>query len=89
MSKTKDQKGESIQLADVWSDPPVDEVGSPVRSIPNKDYLRELATLEVELVKLQQWIKHEGGRVVIVFEGRDAAGKGGAIKTVMLRLNPR
>ena len=90
MSKTKDQKGESsVRLAAVWADPPVDEVGSPVRSIANKDYLRELATLEVELVKLQQWIKHEGGRVVTVFEGRDAAGKGGAIKTVMLRLNPR
>jgi polyphosphate kinase len=79
----------SERLAHVWSDPPVDERGSPVPSIGNKDYLRELAKLQVELVKLQQWIKHAGLKVVVVFEGRDAAGKGGAIKTIMLRLNPR
>jgi polyphosphate kinase 2 len=90
MTKTKDlRRGDSDRLADVWSDPPVDEVGSAARSIPNKIYQREMATLQVELVKLQQWIKHAGLKVVIVFEGRDAAGKGGAIKTIMLRLNPR
>jgi polyphosphate kinase len=77
------------ELADVWPDPPVDEAGSPIRSLPNKVYRSELAELQVELVKLQQWIKHVGRKVVIVFEGRDAAGKGGAIKTIMLRLNPR
>jgi polyphosphate kinase 2 len=77
------------RLADVWPDPPVDEAGSRVRTIKNKEYLRELATLQVELVKLQEWIKHAGLKVVVVFEGRDAAGKGGAIKTIMLRLNPR
>jgi polyphosphate kinase len=81
--------GETASLAQVWPDPPVDEAGAGARSIPNKEYLRELATLQVELVKLQQWIKHAGLKVVIVFEGRDAAGKGGAIKTIMLRLNPR
>jgi polyphosphate kinase 2 len=84
-----DGKGESAKLADVWADPPVDEIGSPVRTIPNKLYLKELTKLEVELVKLQQWIKHAGLKVVVVFEGRDAAGKGGVIKTIMLRLNPR
>jgi polyphosphate kinase 2 len=90
MTKTKDVRGrDSDRLAEVWSDPPVDEVGSAARSLPNKVYLREMATLQVELVKLQQWIKHAGLKVVIVFEGRDAAGKGGVIKTIMLRLNPR
>jgi polyphosphate kinase 2 len=90
MTKTKDVRArDSERLADVWSDPPVEEVGSTARSIPNKIYQREMATLQVELVKLQQWIKHAGLKVVIVFEGRDAAGKGGAIKTIMLRLNPR
>jgi polyphosphate kinase 2 len=59
------------------------------RQISNKDYLRELTKLQVELVKLQEWIRHQGMRVVIVFEGRDAAGKGGAIKTITLSLNPR
>ena len=90
MAKVKgDQQHDSVRLAGVWPDPPVDEVGSPVRTIPNKVYLRELATLQIELVKLQQWIKHAGLKVVILFEGRDAAGKGGAIKTILLRLNPR
>ena len=76
-------------LEAVWPDPPVDEVGSEVRTIGNKDYLRELSRLQVELVKLQEWIKHEASKVVVLFEGRDAAGKGGAIKTITLRLNPR
>ena len=76
-------------LADVWPDPPVDEHGSLVPTISNKAYRRELASLQVELVKLQEWIKFSGRRVVVVFEGRDAAGKGGAIKTITLRLNPR
>ena len=73
----------------VFPDPPVDTAGSPVRSINNKFYLAELARLHVELVKLEEWIKVTGRKVVIIFEGRDAAGKGGAIKTITLRLNPR
>ncbi|HLB44394.1 MAG TPA: polyphosphate kinase 2 [Candidatus Limnocylindrales bacterium] len=73
----------------VFPDPPVDELGSPVRTISNKQYLAELAKLHVELVKLQEWIKSETQKVVLIFEGRDAAGKGGAIKTITLRLNPR
>jgi polyphosphate kinase len=87
--KTTQRTHSGDGLTDVWPDPPVDEVGSPTRGIKNKDYLRELARLEIELVKLQEWIRHEGMRVVIVFEGRDAAGKGGAIKTITLRMNPR
>jgi polyphosphate kinase 2 len=52
-------------------------------------YEDELAKLQTELVKLQEWIKHKGLRVVILFEGRDAAGKGGAIKRITECLNPR
>ncbi|MGA3133680.1 MAG: polyphosphate kinase 2 [Terracidiphilus sp.] len=52
-------------------------------------YERELSRLQVELVKLQEWIRHEGLRVVVLFEGRDAAGKGGAIKRIAESLNPR
>ncbi len=52
-------------------------------------YEKELRRLQVELVKLQEWIKHEGLRVVVLFEGRDAAGKGGAIKRITESLNPR
>ena len=55
----------------------------------NKFYLRELGRLHVELVKLQEWIKHEGRKVVVLFEGRDAAGKGGVIKRITQPLNPR
>lgn len=55
----------------------------------NCNYERELCRLQVELVKLQEWIRHEGLRVVVLFEGRDAAGKGGAIKRITETLNPR
>ena len=55
----------------------------------NKAYLLELARLQLELVKLQEWIRQQGLRVVVVFEGRDAAGKGGVIKTITQSLNPR
>jgi polyphosphate kinase 2 len=52
-------------------------------------YNRELARLQQELVKLQYWIKDQGLKVVVIFEGRDAAGKGGVIKRITQRLNPR
>lgn len=52
-------------------------------------YFRELFRLQGELVKLQEWVAHTGEKVVILFEGRDAAGKGGAIKRITQRLNPR
>jgi polyphosphate kinase len=52
-------------------------------------YFRELFRLQGELVKLQDWVVHTGERIVVLFEGRDAAGKGGAIKRITQRLNPR
>ncbi len=54
-----------------------------------RHYFRELFGLQRELVKLQDWVQHSGHKVVIVFEGRDAAGKGGVIKRITQRLNPR
>ncbi len=54
-----------------------------------KAYEQELARLQVELVKLQEWVKHKGLRVAVVFEGRDAAGKGGVIKRIVERVSPR
>ena len=54
-----------------------------------KEYEKELVRLQLELVKLQHWVKHAGLRVVLVFEGRDAAGKGGTIKRIIEPLNPR
>ena len=57
--------------------------------LKGKDYGRELAKLHVELVKLQQWVLKEGLKVCVVFEGRDGAGKGGAIKAITERVSPR
>jgi polyphosphate kinase 2 len=59
------------------------------KKLKNKAYEKELAHLQIELVKLQEWIKHKGLKVVVIFEGRDAAGKGGVIKRITMRLNPR
>ena len=55
----------------------------------NARYERELARQHIELVKLQEWIRHEGLKIVVIFEGRDAAGKGGVIKRITQCLNPR
>jgi polyphosphate kinase 2 len=57
--------------------------------LPKKVYERELRRLQAELVKVQEWVKAEGQRIVVVFEGRDAAGKGGTIKRITQYLNPR
>lgn len=57
--------------------------------LPKKEYESELEKLQGELVKLQYWVKKTGQRVVIVFEGRDAAGKGGVIKRITERVSPR
>ena len=57
--------------------------------LKRKDYDKELEKLHVELVKLQEWVKHKGLKVCIVFEGRDGAGKGGTIKAITERVSPR
>jgi polyphosphate kinase 2 len=57
--------------------------------LSRKDYDEQLEKLHVELVKLQEWVKHSGARVCIVFEGRDGAGKGGTIKAITERVSPR
>jgi polyphosphate kinase len=59
------------------------------KKLDKKEYEKELATLQTELVKMQYWSKHSGYRLVILFEGRDAAGKGGTIKRIAEPLNPR
>ncbi len=66
------------------------EIGQVTKGkIKKKIYEAELGKLQIELVKLQEWIKHAGLKVVVIFEGRDAAGKGGVIKRITQRLNPR
>ena len=73
--KTDDQKSVQAEKSD--------------KKLKKKVYERELAKLQIELVKLQEWIKHKGLKVIVIFEGRDAAGKGGVIKRITQSLNPR
>ena len=63
--------------------------GEGPRKLPRQLYETELYRLQGELVKMQEWMRTEGARIVVIFEGRDAAGKGGAIKRVTEFLNPR
>ncbi|MEV0084849.1 polyphosphate kinase 2 [Saccharopolyspora sp. NPDC050642] len=65
------------------------EAGGVEKRLPRPVYERELFRLQSELVKLQEWVRVEGARLVVVFEGRDAAGKGSTIKRVAEYLNPR
>lgn len=63
------------------------EGGAP--KMKRKDYEKELHKLQTELCRLQEWVVHKGLRVIVLFEGRDAAGKGGTIKAIMERVSPR
>src|ERR1700753_773619 len=66
-----------------------DQAASDNGKMKRKDYEKELRKLQVELCHLQKWVKGEGGRIIVVFEGRDAAGKGGTIKAITERVSPR
>src|SRR3984893_11082077 len=57
--------------------------------LSRKDYAKELRRLQVDLVQLEEWVRHRGLRAVVLFEGRDTAGKGGVIKRMTALLNPR
>src|SRR3954468_15878623 len=64
----------------------------PVRDVTkmkNKPYTKELRKLQAQLCQLQEWVKHKGHRVIVVFEGRDTAGKGGTIRALTERVSPR
>ena len=67
---------------------PAKRAGSP-KQLEKKKYEKELRRLQVELVQLEEWIRHHNLRVVVLFEGRDTAGKGGVIKRITALLNPR
>ncbi len=96
MSKKKDKEkkvkeAESVVASDNGAAPPAAEpkVSVSDKKISTKDYEEQMRMLQIELVKLQEWIKHRGLKVVVIFEGRDAAGKGGTIKRITETLNPR
>jgi polyphosphate kinase len=77
------------RMATTRTRPSVEEAPQSIAKVDKKYYERELARLQVELVKQQEYIRARGLKVVVIFEGRDAAGKGGAIKRITETLNPR
>jgi polyphosphate kinase 2 len=83
--KDKRSKDAAAALA-ATGDALTGEAGGP---LTNKAYAKALKKLHVELVKLQEWVKHEGLKVCVIFEGRDGAGKGGTIKALTDRVSPR
>lgn len=93
--KTSEETGAALcpvhGTSDLYGPPP----GRPASwyssqgRLKRKAYESELARLQIELVKLQEWVRHRKLKVVVIFEGRDAAGKGGAIKRITDKLNPR
>jgi polyphosphate kinase 2 len=83
--KSKNKKQKTDGSADKTNGLP--ENGKP--KMKNKEYEAHLFKLQIELVNLQEWVKKSGARIVIIFEGRDAAGKGGIIKRIMERVSPR
>src|SRR3954469_8027948 len=73
-----------------WQRPPLEDGrDTGPQKLGKGDYEKELARLQAELVRLQEWIVHRGLKVVVVFEGRDTAGKGGTIKRITEKTNPR
>jgi len=87
-SKTE-KKADKSKSEETQGEPKVDIPGEKKKPLSNAVYERELRKLQIELVKLQLWIKERGLKVAVIFEGRDAAGKGGTIKRLTETLNPR
>jgi len=91
-SKDGGKKKNHVEAATTWNAhqdvvvtvPPDQQI-----AVNKKAYKKELARLQVEMIKLQEWVRHNKLKVVVIFEGRDAAGKGGVIKRITESLNPR
>ena len=67
----------------------VAKAAAPSSKMSGKEFEKELAKLQVELVRLQTWVQAKGARIIVVFEGRDTAGKGGVISRITARTSPR
>jgi polyphosphate kinase 2 len=99
MGKKKDKKKEkklkeekALAAASVAAGAPSGNGASPEegpQKISRKDFEEEMEKLQTELVKLQEWVKYTGAKVLVLFEGRDTAGKGGVIKRITERVSPR
>jgi polyphosphate kinase 2 len=94
MAKKKNKKksaefnGGTITQEDA-SQSAADSDGAAPKKMKSQQFEKEMTKLQVELVRLQSWVQHTGARVIVVFEGRDAAGKGGVIKRISERVSPR
>ena len=80
--KSSKARKESVLKVDAYHENDPRLRGEKEKKLPKKFYEKELFRLQVELVKLQEWVKQKGLRIVVIFEGRDAAGKGGVIKRI-------
>jgi polyphosphate kinase 2 len=89
MKKNKKKKKDKYHVMEKDNINHADTRQQDKKKLDKKFYEKELVKLQIELVKLQEWIKDKGLKVVVIFEGRDAAGKGGVIKRITQRLNPR
>jgi polyphosphate kinase 2 len=87
--KKKNKKEKQVEVQP--STAPVPENASPEEHQPmsKKEFEKEMEKLQVELVKLQEWVKVSGAKIMVLFEGRDTAGKGGVIKRIAERVSPR
>lgn len=83
MGSRKDAKESKLAKHENTDDLALDQ------KLKRKDYEEELRELHVELVKLQEWVRHTGSKICVIFEGRDGAGKGGTIKAITARVSPR
>lgn len=89
MSKKSKEKKKKHHEEDSPEITVIEQPSKDNNKLDDKFYNKELEKLQIELVKLQSWIKEKGLKVVVLFEGRDAAGKGGVIKRITQTLNPR
>ena len=91
--KPRGKDAESMQRKAIKKDgaldKSVDDLAGPLKKLKTPDYLRLIMPLHVELLKMQNWVKAEGMKVLVINEGRDAGGKGGTIKRIIEHMNPR
>lgn len=87
--QAKSNAGTGAESPVAYPPPQTDREGEQKPRMSRKEFEKELATLQVELVRMQEWVKASGTKVCVLFEGRDAAGKGGIIKRITERTSPR
>ena len=85
----KKQRLEAVPVVLAPKEPGKEAATEPKPPMSRKEFEKEMEKLQVELVKLQEWVKVSGAKICVLFEGRDTAGKGGVIKRITERVSPR